>query len=387
MANLRETAEWIDGIYQIEKTDPVVGGEGGISNRQAEQLAARTQYLKKEVEKSAAKHSPAFTGAPTAPTPEQSANNQQIATTEFVKTVIAALVGSAPAELDTLEELAAMLAENGDLRRTLLQKIGEKVNKNGDTMTGPLVLPQIHATTNDGSAENIKIGNDAWLGDTNIANAVKVKGVQDPNKGFVVFGVQTNRLGAGINYNDSNILEWEGEYLSVNALNRQTAGFDVTRKGTSGAWKSRILALPDKTWSFWVEDSHTVTIPAKGGTVLLNNDFTQHLSENGWQKLPNGLILQWGRLSARYETVADYAFNIAFPNQCFLVTATHSIETGKASQLGMLRRNAGVSYAFGPSDLSMEVNVYPLNNTHMRLWTDNDSGVEHKAISWIAIGY
>lgn len=71
-------------------------------------------------------NSPAFTGTPTAPTPAQSTNNGQIATTEFVKTAIAKLVGSAPAELDTLEELAAMLAENGDLRRTLLQKIGEK---------------------------------------------------------------------------------------------------------------------------------------------------------------------------------------------------------------------------------------------------------------------
>lgn len=71
-------------------------------------------------------NSPAFTGTPTATTPAQSANNGQIATTEFVKTAIAALVGSAPAELDTLEELAAMLAENGDLRQTLLQKLAEK---------------------------------------------------------------------------------------------------------------------------------------------------------------------------------------------------------------------------------------------------------------------
>lgn len=45
---------------------------------------------------------------------------------QMVQSAIAKLVGSAPAELDTLEELAAMLAENGDLRRTLLQKIGEK---------------------------------------------------------------------------------------------------------------------------------------------------------------------------------------------------------------------------------------------------------------------
>lgn len=126
MANIKEKDIWEDHIYQIETSDPVLGGENGIANRQAAQLAARTQFLKKEVEKSAVKNSPSFTGTPTAPTAAQTVNDDQIATTAFVKTAIAKLVGSAPAELDTLEELAALLAENGDLRRTLLQKIGEK---------------------------------------------------------------------------------------------------------------------------------------------------------------------------------------------------------------------------------------------------------------------
>ena len=50
MANLRETATWESGIYQLETTDPVVGGVDGISNKQAIQLANRTGYLKSEVE-------------------------------------------------------------------------------------------------------------------------------------------------------------------------------------------------------------------------------------------------------------------------------------------------------------------------------------------------
>ena len=50
MANLRETAAWESGIYQLETTDPVVGGVDGISNKQAIQLANRTSYLKGEIE-------------------------------------------------------------------------------------------------------------------------------------------------------------------------------------------------------------------------------------------------------------------------------------------------------------------------------------------------
>lgn len=50
MANLRENAAWESGIYQLETTDPVVGGADGISNKQAIQLANRTSYLKERIE-------------------------------------------------------------------------------------------------------------------------------------------------------------------------------------------------------------------------------------------------------------------------------------------------------------------------------------------------
>ncbi|WP_296763007.1 hypothetical protein [Sediminimonas sp.] len=46
MANLPENASWPSGIYQIETTDPVVGGPDGIDNVQAKQLANRTAWLK-----------------------------------------------------------------------------------------------------------------------------------------------------------------------------------------------------------------------------------------------------------------------------------------------------------------------------------------------------
>lgn len=48
MANLREQSLWEEGIYQIETSDPVMGGENGVSNRPLRQLANRTQWLKTE---------------------------------------------------------------------------------------------------------------------------------------------------------------------------------------------------------------------------------------------------------------------------------------------------------------------------------------------------
>ncbi|ENG0316849.1 phage tail protein [Escherichia coli] len=70
--------------------------------------------------------SPALTGMPTAPTAAQSVNNTQIATTAFVKSAIAAMVGSAPAALDTLNELAAALGNDPNFATTMLNALAGK---------------------------------------------------------------------------------------------------------------------------------------------------------------------------------------------------------------------------------------------------------------------
>lgn len=50
MANLTELEQWELGVYQLETTDPVLGGADGIDNLQAKQLANRTNYLKAQLE-------------------------------------------------------------------------------------------------------------------------------------------------------------------------------------------------------------------------------------------------------------------------------------------------------------------------------------------------
>ncbi|MRH34680.1 phage tail protein [Escherichia coli] len=159
MANLPETPQWESGIYQIEVSDPVLGGPDGISNRQAKQLASRTSYLKQKVEKSgtdlaahiaavdphtqyATKASPTFTGTPTAPTPANGDNSKKLATTEFVVKALAALAGSAPETLDTLKELADALGNDPNFATTVLNKLAEKLAKdqNGADIPEPALF-------------------------------------------------------------------------------------------------------------------------------------------------------------------------------------------------------------------------------------------------------
>lgn len=51
MADLPESNEWPEGIYQLETSDPVLGGPEGIDNLQAKQLASRTKWLKDQIGK------------------------------------------------------------------------------------------------------------------------------------------------------------------------------------------------------------------------------------------------------------------------------------------------------------------------------------------------
>ena len=50
MANLTESAIFEAGIYQLETTDPVLGGPSGIANTQAKQLANRTAWIKEKLD-------------------------------------------------------------------------------------------------------------------------------------------------------------------------------------------------------------------------------------------------------------------------------------------------------------------------------------------------
>jgi hypothetical protein len=77
--------------------------------------------------------SPALTGTPTAPTATAGTNTTQVATTAYVGTAISNLVAGAPTTLDTLDEIAAAIADTGNFSDTV-------VLKSGSTMSGALAM-------------------------------------------------------------------------------------------------------------------------------------------------------------------------------------------------------------------------------------------------------
>lgn len=151
MADLIELEQWEDGIYQLETEDPVLGGEDGIDNLQAKQLANRTKWLKAQLLLRALINSPEFTGVPKAPTAAAGTNTTQIASTAFVKAAIDALIGGAPAALDTLNELSAALAADANFAATITAALGLKATLANPVFTGNPQAPTPAAGDNDTS--------------------------------------------------------------------------------------------------------------------------------------------------------------------------------------------------------------------------------------------
>ncbi|HAL7767558.1 TPA: phage tail protein [Escherichia coli] len=113
--------------------------------------------------------SPALTGTPTAPTAAQSVNNTQIATTAFVKSAIAAMVGSAPAALDTLNELAAALGNDPNFATTMLNALSGKqpldntlTNLSGKDVAGLLTYLGLGGAAKLDAA-SASFGENGWL--------------------------------------------------------------------------------------------------------------------------------------------------------------------------------------------------------------------------------
>jgi len=73
------------------------------------------------------------------------------------------------------------------------------MNQNVRTTDSP-TFNQV-TTTNNGSGTNYKVGDDAWIGDINVANTIRISGAQNANNGYISFGNSSNtalgRAGTG----------------------------------------------------------------------------------------------------------------------------------------------------------------------------------------------
>lgn len=94
----------------------------------------------------------------------------------------------------------------------------------------------------------------------------------------------------------------------------------------------------------------------------------QALSQNGYQKLPGGLIIQWGRTSQSINTVSTVTLPITFPNAIFTAVATPLTQT-----------------AIAGNDKDCQVELTSTSQIKLVL-DDTVAGSTMLGVTWMAVG-
>lgn len=97
----------------------------------------------------APKDSPTLTGMPKTPTPPAGNNSTLIASTAFVQAAILALIGGAPATLDTLKEIAAAINNDPNFSTTINNVLALKAPLASPALTGTPTAPTAAQTVNN----------------------------------------------------------------------------------------------------------------------------------------------------------------------------------------------------------------------------------------------
>ena len=99
--------------------------------------------------------------------------------------------------------------------------------------------------------------------------------------------------------------------------------------------------------------------------------FGQSLSQNGWCRLPNGLIMQWGVLSSVLLNQTFYlvSFSTAFPSNALNISATISAENVVGGSISPIIKKGSIS------------------KNSFQVAGDNSTEATTGDIHWTAIGY
>ncbi|APK50339.1 phage tail protein [Escherichia coli] len=248
----------------------------------------------------AQKHNPTFTGEPKAPTPAAGNNTTRIATTEFVQAAITALINGAPATLDTLKEIAAAINNDPKFSTTINNALALKAPLSSPALTGTPTAPTAAQSVNN----------------TQIATTAFVKSAIAAMVGSAPAALDTlNELAAALG-NDPNFAT-----TMLNALAGKQP-LDNTLTHLSGKDVAGLLAY------LGLGEAAKRDVGTGENQIP---DMASFASGDGWMKLPNGKILQYGR-GAVTPTLSTQTmritFSIPFPKKVDCAMLTHSGDGG-----------------------------------------------------------
>lgn len=207
-------------------------------------------------------NSPNFTGIPTVPTAPSGTNTTQIASTAFVRTEVSNLVDSAPALLDTLNELAAAINDDANFATTVASGLASKaplvhthvssdITNFNSSVSGLIPVKDIVAGT------GIGVSSTSGIYTINSSNTIAADTLEPD--GFV------NRTDSIISFNDGSRQFSIAPKAPATSYAIYNNGVKVVKSGTE------TTTLPDTTALYYIHfDKSTNNLSYK--TTALNFD-------------------------------------------------------------------------------------------------------------------
>lgn len=357
MANLKEQEKWEDGVYQIEENDPVLGGENGITNKPIKQLANRTLWLKKALELFGKKAAPKDLTADSTSTADESGHSHKLPVGSTTQKGIWQATSDTGIDSDGLvltakagKKLAQLLAQ---LQLNVTQnyinnnKKSDSVNSNSSESVASSKAVKtaydkgVDAKETADNANNNANGRVSKSGDrlTGILYSV---GISSKHFGY---GAYANQYTSGapfmVETTGSQDRDTYHPFVKglVRSKGRYGAGFSfgyTTKQGAGDGFGRGIIHLiedngANRLWAFEHNGDFNSAgdVRSSSGKSLNNSvqtsDYRSQWGQTGWVKLPNGLILQWGKTPVVHdENSTDIVFPIAFPNKVLNIQLTEN---------------------------------------------------------------
>jgi hypothetical protein len=351
MSYLAETTVYEDGIYQLETSDPVMGGPEGVDNRQAKQLANRTAWLKEKV-------SVAQGGLDThlAAVDPHTQYATKVGMTGAIEAAVAALVNSSPETLDTLKALADALGDDPNFATTMMDALALKAPFKSPAFTdnpSAPTPPQFDNSQKLATTDFVQRALGSLSGFTSVSASciltlaqlgthVQISGVTPDKQTYALPSI--NGLPSGVGY-----------WITNNSFYPQTIKASGSEQITP-LGQSFVLQSQETAFVFVQATAQWCILGAISALV-----FGATLATNGYQKLPSGLILQWGNV---FVSTANSTVTVTLPIAFPIALCLNPFATGASA--------TGFAYS---------------NNNGTASQIVVGSTVGNNTISWFAIGH
>lgn len=418
MANLNETAQWETGIYQLETSDPVMGGPDGIDNRQAKQLANRTLWLKNQAEaiqrETAGKAASATAvnagngltgggnltasctislGQPGQITARSQNAVQSSGHTHAIDTATTSRAGIVQLESGTgsqAEDRAAtpkavkaaydkaVEAANAvrgfsiptaSTSRAGIVQLADRVSANTAEANKAITTAAVNRAI-DELSENVlgRIGE----ANTRIENAVTLTGDQTIT-GAKIFQADIKASASTAHSAADRYIRLGADATGAYAVNSKSGKILYLRHDGNLTYDGHnVLLARDISSAVNLNDSNKVASAAAVKTAydaataasaaVQNMALTGNAAENGWLKLPNGILMQWGKATIEgvhrqkeiffpvaFREIYSIASSAYFPNAAYWDNMAGSVvirsyaKNKFAAQVGSVYANASGS--------------------------------------------